>query len=207
MIKQSTLGIIALSLFIVCLTILSHFFIDTELALFVDNVIARRVSDFKSEIPDILLIVVCILVCAGWTTQFFIRGNDAYPRLAVFSRFMALSVPLAYIAKDPLKWIFGRINTRIWFLYHESTQYHWFQGGGDYTGFPSGHMAVFTALTAAFCRACPRYSLWSVCLLVLLAAALIITRYHFLSDILAGILLGIFAHMIVVRAGQMLSHP
>ena len=67
---------------------------------------------------------------------------------------------------------------------------HWFHGGGDYSGFPSGHMAVFTCLALGLRRFYPRYRYAYLAFLFSLAAALIATEYHFLGDVIGGAYLG-----------------
>jgi membrane-associated phospholipid phosphatase len=82
------------------------------------------------------------------------------------------------------------INTKVWLTLRSSYGFHWFDGGGDYSGFPSGHMAVFTALVLPVVRCFPRLKFVCLVLLLLLGVALIVTGYHFLSDVIAGALLG-----------------
>ena len=58
-------------------------------------------------------------------------------------------------------------------------------------------MAVFTVLALAVWHFFPRYRFVSVSVLLLLAVTLIVTSYHFLSDILAGVLLGFLTDAVV----------
>ena len=103
------------------------------------------------------------------------------------------------VIKDPLKELFGRTNTRIWLLHPDQLGFHWFHGGGDFASFPSGHMAVFTALLPGIGRYFPRLSPVCAGLLFVLALALIVTQYHFFSDVMAGAYLGVIVDLLTWR--------
>jgi membrane-associated phospholipid phosphatase len=88
----------------------------------------------------------------------------------------------------------GRITTRFWLHHPDYRQFHWFNGGSHYDGFPSGHMPVFVALGIAMWKEYPRYRTLSAAILSVLALALILTDYHFVSDVVAGAYLGVLVH-------------
>lgn len=109
------------------------------------------------------------------------------------------AVPASYIVKSVLKYIFGKTNTREWLLRAEPYGFHWFHGGEGYSGFPSGHMAVFTVLAAALWRFYPSYKPLYLLLTLILAFALITTNYHFLSDVIAGAYMGVIVEAITCK--------
>src|SRR5208283_1635710 len=111
-----------------------------------------------------------------------------------FVLLVANSVPLTFILELIVKHVVGRINTRYWLLHPTAREFHWLQGSGNYAGFPSGHMAVFTALVIALWTYYPRYRFAYFIFLSVLALALLATNYHFLSDIIAGAYLGVVIH-------------
>jgi membrane-associated phospholipid phosphatase len=94
-----------------------------------------------------------------------------------FFQLVAITIPLTYFLKSTLKHSVDRIDTRFWLRHPGFKEFHWFHGGGNYTSFPSGHMAVFMALVIALWRFYPRHHL-------------IMTNYHFISDVIAGAYLG-----------------
>jgi membrane-associated phospholipid phosphatase len=59
------------------------------------------------------------------------------------------------------------------------------------SSFPSGHTILITAFLAAVWRYYPRCRLLAVALLLALAAALLLSSYHFVSDIIMGVYCGI----------------
>jgi membrane-associated phospholipid phosphatase len=69
-------------------------------------------------------------------------------------------------------------------------QFNWFHGAGIGC-FPSGHMTVFTAFGVAIWYSYPRCRRLTALGLVLLGMALIVTDYHFLSDVIAGAYVGL----------------
>ena len=145
-----------------------------------------------SDIPDILFLLVCIGSVLLWGNYLILRHRGIINEQSQFSQLAGSAVPLSYSLKWFLKYVFGRANTRFWLAHPASDDFHWFHGGGDYSSFPSGHMAVFVAFFAAICFFYPRYLTISIGLLLLLAVALVATDYHFLSDVIAGAYLGLF---------------
>ncbi|HIJ77279.1 MAG TPA: phosphatase PAP2 family protein [Deltaproteobacteria bacterium] len=176
-------------------------YLDIMLAEFVSEKVgfgflcSERISNF----PDLLFSLVCIITAVSWTGRLYQAGKPAKSRMVYFEEHIGLTVPLAFVLKNLLKVLFGRTNTRIWLLHPDLFGFHWFHGGGDFSSFPSGHMAVFTVLMLGIGRYFPR--LRSVCagLLFALALALLVTQYHFFSDIVAGACLGLIVDLLTWR--------
>jgi membrane-associated phospholipid phosphatase len=152
-----------------------------------------------SSIPDALLILV-VCVTAGSYSLFRYRssryGIDA---AAVMYKMLAAAAPASFIAKSFLKYAFGRINTREWLHAPQEYGFHWFSGAVHYSGFPSGHMLVVTALVAVVWRFHPRYRTACLGLLLVLALAMIATNYHFVSDVIAGAYVGLMVEACTCR--------
>jgi membrane-associated phospholipid phosphatase len=146
---------------------------------------------FTSSIPDALLILV-VCVTAGSHALFRYRASHyGIDAAAVMYKMLAAAAPASYIVKSFLKYAFGRINTREWLHAPQEYGFHWFSGAVRYSGFPSGHMLVVTALVAVVWRFHPRYRPACVGLLLVLALAMIVTNYHFVSDVIAGTYVGL----------------
>jgi len=180
--------------FLVCtlLVVVSHFFLDDRLAIHANELRSgdSRVAACTSDIPDVLLEVVCFITVSSWAIYFYFRLKNKDSIHKMFCRLTGTVIPLVFLLKVPLKLFFGRVNTRVWLIDPELCGFHWFQGGDDCNGFPSGHMVVFAALAYACWVFYPRYRFMYVSFLVLLGSALIVTDYHFLSDVIAGTYLG-----------------
>jgi membrane-associated phospholipid phosphatase len=115
---------------------------------------------------------------------------------------MGISILLTFVFKNDLKWIFSRnwpvtwTNNNLSWISNHAYGFQWFLGkpfqGDDTTGsFPSGHTAIaFATLLPVgliFRKTLP------YCLLIasLEGLAMLLFDYHFLSDVLAGALVGI----------------
>lgn len=170
-------------------------FLDERVALGVMELLksSNLLHTGTSNMPDILFLLVCCVSAILWGNYFVLRHRGIHNEQSRFSRLAGSAVPLAYLLKGLFKIVFGRINTRVWLANPVVDDFHWFRGGGDYNGFPSGHMAVFAAFFSAVLLFYPRYRSFSIGLLLTLALALIATDYHFISDVIAGAYLGLLS--------------
>ena len=180
---------------VVLASMFSMRFLDGWIALGVMELLKSSVLLKKStsDIPDILFLLVCTGSGLLLGRYLILRHSWVINRNLHFSLLAGIAIICAYVLKWVFKLVFGRINTRVWLESRVSDGFHWFQGGGDYSGFPSGHMTVLTAFFAAVWLFYPRYRSISIGLTLVLAVALIVTDYHFLSDVIAGAYLGLIA--------------
>lgn len=99
-------------------------------------------------------------------------------------------------AKDFLKYAFGRPWPETWINKNPSWigtgtfGFFPFHGGQGFASFPSGHTTVITAPCAALWRDMAALRPAWLCLPALVALGLLGCDYHFLSDCIAGALLG-----------------
>lgn len=168
-------------------------FIDAWLALVAGELLKSNglLLNSTSDIPDVLFLIVCIGSGLLWSNYLILRRRGIDNELSRFSLLAGSALPLAYFLKCIFKYVFGRTNTRFWLENRVCDDFHWFHGGGNYGGFPSGHMTVFSAFFAAVWIFYPRYRSISIGILLVLAIALVATDYHFLSDVIAGAYLGL----------------
>jgi membrane-associated phospholipid phosphatase len=177
----------------------SYYFIDKNTALFIAKIwtSSARLAIFSANIPDFLFPLVCLITAVAWTAYFYLARKGIHSKHTYFFLLVANTIPLAYFLKAALKYLFGRINIRFWLRHPHFTEFHWFHGIGNYAGFPSGHMAVFTALALALWKFYPAYRSTYLGFLGTLALALTVTNYHFISDIIAGAYLGFIVHHLI----------
>ena len=64
------------------------------------------------------------------------------------------------------------------------------RSGSDYHAFPSGHTAAVCAVAGVFWAAYPSFRPLCVGIVVAAAVPLILSDFHFVSDVIAGGLLG-----------------
>ncbi len=185
-------------LLVFVLIALSFAVLDKRLALLVRKLwqFSTHFSFFSTDIPDFLPLLVIITTCTAWIAFIYLTRKNIYNTHTRFFQLIAITVPLANAAKMIAKFVFGRINTRFWLQHPGANEFHWFHGSANFSGFPSGHMAVFTVLIIALSIFYPRCQSFYIACLTLLALALIVTNYHFLSDIIAGAYVGYIVHSI-----------
>ena len=176
-----------------------HRFIDESLAVFVSNFLFSSSvwREYTSEIPDSLFFAVCVITTLAYAVYRIRSKKGIYNKDTLFFLLITYAIPASYLAKSILKYIFSKTNTREWLFRHGQYGFHWFHGGEGFSGFPSGHMAVFTVLAAALWRFYPRYRALYLLLSLILAFALIATNYHFLSDVIAGAYLGVIVEVLI----------
>jgi membrane-associated phospholipid phosphatase len=171
-----------------------NYVIDIPLALSVKALFRKSAtwSHYAADIPDLLFIAVCVTTLVSLVCYVVRAKKEIFDNATRCFLLITCVVPLTYLLKALLKFVFGRVNTRVWLEKPELYGFHWFHGGSFGAGFPSGHMAVFTALIAALWRFYPRYRPLCLIFSLLLATALIVTNYHFLGDVVGGAYLGIW---------------
>ncbi|HUL00025.1 MAG TPA: phosphatase PAP2 family protein [Nitrospirota bacterium] len=182
----------------VVLITVSYVYLDKGVALAIKKLwlFNTRLSFFSTDIPDFLPLLVSLITGTAWFVFFYLARKNIYNSHTRFFQLIAITVPLTNVVKTMLKFVFGRINTRFWLQHPGANEFHWLHGSANFSGFPSGHMAVFTVLIIALSIFYPRYQTFYIACLTLLALALIVTNYHFLSDIIAGAYVGLIVHAV-----------
>jgi hypothetical protein len=106
--------------------------------------------------------------------------------------------------KTYLKNAFGRTWPESWmgpnisFIRDGAYGFNPFHGGPAYTDFPSGHMMVVCAVVSVLWFCYQKFRpLYVLCALVT-AALLVVTNFHFVSDIISGTFLGVSIGWITV---------
>ena len=170
----------------------SYFYLDADIALLVQRLLHRNalLERAVSGIPDLLLHMVLAITALSWAGYFYLRSRSNFNRYAQSLRACGTVVPVAFLAKVLLQYVFGRPDPHVWLLYHLPPRFYWFRQNAGFGCFPSGHMTVFTALMTTLLHYYPRYRRVIPALLFLLALALVGTNYHFLGDVVAGAILG-----------------
>jgi membrane-associated phospholipid phosphatase len=172
------------------------------LALAVDQPIARAMAGMD---PAVLRI-------AGFVTWFGQGGVTLYPtgvlilfglagcyllpglaeRLVGPIRKLAaifITVAAAGLADDALKVVFGRARPYVW-LAGDDSGFGFFRYGAKFASFPSGHTTTSMAAALAFGVVFPRWRPAFLLAALLIALSRIVLDVHYLSDVIAGALLG-----------------
>jgi membrane-associated phospholipid phosphatase len=194
----------------------SRFFIGAALCLFailfVDGPVARLFSETvlhhhqrKYAISSPMLLVPLTAMAA----PFLFWGRKALQTpvgrtaiLAAVSGFIALTTNNLIF-----KPFFGRRGIDYFLYYPSEYGFHFFNGVWK-DNFPSGHMALITAVVTIAWREFPRLRWISAVVIVLAGFVLLFGEWHFVSDLIAGALWGnLVALSVVTLSERLISGP
>lgn len=173
----------------VCIaTAVSVAWVDLPLAKFILGKLGSGPTQFvvQAQYPDLLDVFVAVVTVCSWVAYVILRRHHTGTRFVCWLQVIGTAVPLSYTAKDLLKAVFGRVNTRYWINHPYHFEFRWLQASDQFFGFPSGHLAVVGAILFAIMHYYPRAKSWCWAAMLLFGAALIVSEYHFLGDVIAG---------------------
>ena len=110
-------------------------------------------------------------------------------RAAIVNLFLFTSVALSGLTTDILKVLFGRARPIL--LFEQDTfGMGWFHFEYEWTSFPSGHSTTAMSVAVTLSLLWPRYRLFFLTGGVLVAASRVVLCQHYLSDVVAGSMIG-----------------
>jgi membrane-associated phospholipid phosphatase len=171
---------------LVLATLFCMWFVDQPVAGFFA---AHRTWRFFFQLcaaPSLLALPVAGIVLANAVLA-RLRGARAIGRVWLVSSVATLA---GTAAKDELKWMFGRPWPSTW-LHYGTYQFHPFAESMLFGGFPSGHTAYISAPLCVLWVLAPRYRIFWGGIIALVMFGLVAAGYHFVGDVLAGLLTGI----------------
>jgi membrane-associated phospholipid phosphatase len=190
LVRRSTIAIAACGLAVT----FCYFFIDRPVAFFVHNHQIERVSEFRwlTEPPPVVQVWAPLVLVLLAVRRAF--GQWRRWQLTLFIACVSL------IVADQFRESLGDICGRYWpETWHDNNPsligtgaygFHPFEAGGDTGSFPSGHAARIVAFASVFWLMMPR-GRWLYAILALpMLVALVAMNYHFVSDVIAGSVLG-----------------
>jgi membrane-associated phospholipid phosphatase len=172
-----------------------YFWLDRPIAQFAHDALQQfHLFEKLTLIPEALTpLAVAAFVCLG------LRGLTGH-KLSRFQTVMLLagvSLAVAVIIKDQLKFAFGRAWPETWirnnpsFIRDGVYGFDPFHGGPGYASFPSGHTTVICTVMTVLWICYPRFRpLYALCMAAV-AVGLVGANFHFLGDVIAGGFLGL----------------
>jgi len=156
----------------------------------------------ETLLGGIVLVAAQLLLVAG----LFLAARTS-GRLGEVSRTLMLACLasiLAYGSNFLLKIVFGRPVP----LTHGGGEmiFHFFQGN-NHSSFPSGHMALLGAFASILWQSFVRARLVLLSLLCLAGVAIVAGNWHYVSDIIAGAVLGLTVGAAVGRFRRPINSP
>ncbi|MGO8951783.1 MAG: phosphatase PAP2 family protein [Rhodomicrobium sp.] len=138
-----------------------------------------------------------------------LRRGSLTPRESALLR-ICCAVLIAWALKEELKWVFGRTWPETWIKGNPNPSYFGngtygffpFHGGRGYASFPSGHTTAISAFAGALWFLWPRLRWLGVALALAVAIGLLGADHHWLSDIVAGAILGGATGVAAARIGR-----
>lgn len=166
-------------------------FVDRPLALFFDAHVRHTelwlwldlgLRPFPLTIP---VAVVFVFACSVW----LISGHQlrSWAETPFFCSCSAISAGAVVLI---LKHIFGRGWPDPTFIHDHLYGFHLLHGEKHWNAFPSGTAAVSVAILAVLWILRSRWRLSGLAIAILLIVAVVVTNYHWLSDVIAGAFLG-----------------
>ena len=160
--------------------------------------IARFVTWFGQG--GVALYPTGILVLAGLAASYLLPGlreplEGPIRKLAT----IFITVAAAGLADDALKIVFGRARPYVW-LAGDDSGFGFFRYGAKFASFPSGHTTTSVAAALALGAVFPRWRPAFLLAALLIALSRIVLDVHYLSDVIAGALLGAAIAFLILTA-------
>lgn len=174
--------------FAVFLTLATLFcvgFVDRPVALYFHAHQSFRLI-FQACASPSLLALPAAAACLLYAIAQRLRGGEPVNRLWLV---MSIATLAGTAAKDELKWLFGRPWPSTW-LDDGTYGFHPFINSILFGSFPSGHTSYISAPLCVLWVMMPRFRwLWGG-VIGLVMFGLVAADYHFVGDVLAGLLTG-----------------
>ena len=175
--------------------VLSYYFLDREIVWCLARHHSRDVILLKRLANDIVTVMVgLVLLFYGYFAIQFSR-QCLHP-MAEKILILCNAIVITSFLKDIAKFIFGRywpstfMGNNPSLLEHHAYGFQWFNASPLSLSFPSGHAALIAAFSTSAWFLFPKLRLLWVLLAVLVMVGQVGMYYHFLSDVMAGALLG-----------------
>jgi membrane-associated phospholipid phosphatase len=172
-----------------------YLWLDRPIARFAHDELQRfHLFEKLTFIPDALLpLAMVAFMMLG------LRGLTGHKlsRLQTVMLLSGISLAVAVVIKDQLKFAFGRAWPETWtrnnpsFIRDDVFGFFPFHGGPGYASFPSGHTTAICTVMTVFWICYPRFRPLYALGMAAVAVGLVGANFHFLSDVIAGGFLGL----------------
>ncbi len=184
-----------ISLIILVAATISYHFFDISLATYF-KMIPPQLESVVQFLTD--LIAPWPLSCIWPTLYFFFFFFRQRKSLANRFLSIAISVLMANFCVEILKRLFGRARPELLWLQH-LYGFEFFKTHNLQFSFPSGHACTIGAIMGALACFYPKHSYLFLAVAFLLALTRVVLNFHYLSDILVGMTIGLFISQWVYR--------
>ncbi|MCX6179844.1 MAG: phosphatase PAP2 family protein [Chlorobiales bacterium] len=177
---------------VILLCILSYIFTDIKVALWFHTLNNTWPYDVFNVITDFgesqwYLIAGMLL---------FVIFRKTNPVRAYSGLFLSLSVAVSGVSADIIKFIAGRARPTLYFS-DKLYGFNFFHFEYEWISFPSGHAATAFSVAIVLTILCPKWRVPFLFAGILIAFSRIFLTQHYISDVIAGSLLGIASTIIL----------
>jgi membrane-associated phospholipid phosphatase len=175
------------------LVFLSYFFWDIPVALYC-RTLNRSILDAAEIVTKAgeSKWFFMILVPLFLLFRFFLKDRKQAMRML----FLIASISISGIVNTMIKWVLGR-NRPINLFHYDFYGFNFFEVIYESTSFPSGHALTVFSLAAALSILYPHARFFLFPAAAVIALSRVILTSHFLSDILAGAVLGVICTQMI----------
>jgi membrane-associated phospholipid phosphatase len=180
----------------VVLVVICYLWIDRPIALLAHDVHWMELLDaFRGHRIPVVVAPLAGLMLLVLAVRAIMQRPLTRPYLVIL--LCSLSFFVAEGLKTYLKVAFGRTWPESWmgphisFIRDGAYGFNPFHGGPAYTAFPSGHITAVCAVVSVLWVWYPRFRPLYVLSVLVTAISLVGINFHFVSDVIAGIFLGI----------------
>jgi len=172
---------------------------------YIDRPLARLMAQFHlfqallAKAPVELPVMIALASLAVLLGGSYLAAGKPLPKGVAAGMLAGLALAWSLcLIEFVLKPVFGRTPPT---AYLQNSQYvfHWFYWGDAFGSFPSGHTDQATAILSILWVFYPRWRWVYAGALFLLAFALILGEWHFLSDVIAGGFIGMLSGVLMMR--------
>jgi len=184
-------------------SIVCYFWLDQPIALFLHrNVADKTVFVWLQRLPVTFPLLSSLILawCGLWTLM-----DRSFSRVQSVALTCSISFISTSLINSQLKYAFGRTWPNTWIENNASLiqngvfGFNPFHGGPGFASFPSGHAAAICSVMTVLWWSYPSWRLIYVACVAVVTVGLIGANYHFLSDILSGMFVGISVGYITTK--------
>lgn len=133
-----------------------------------------------------------MLVPAFLIFYFIVKNKNRYMKIL----FLLVAISASGLVNTLIKWVAGR-NRPINLFDHGLFGFDYFEAIYELNSFPSGHTVTVFSLAAALSMLFPRFGFLAFIPAVVIALSRVIITSHFVSDVIAGAVVGILCALAV----------
>jgi len=112
------------------------------------------------------------------------------PRLSLYGKYILASIVASGVVINLLKWIIGRARPKMLFEDGSFGFYGWHFSVHEFNSFPSGHTTTGFAFGIGIALLFPRFALLGIGFALMIAFTRVALTAHYISDTMAGALIG-----------------